>query len=66
MREEDEYIKLGQLLKACGWVESGAMAKEEINDGYVYVNDHVEFQRGKKIREGDIVEYSGEKVLVCR
>ena len=34
----DEFIKLGQVLKLAGWVESGAEAKEVILDGEVKVN----------------------------
>ena len=66
LREEDEYIKLGQLLKACGFADSGSAAKEEILYGNVLVNGKKEYQRGKKIRPGDIVEFNGEKVVICR
>ena len=66
LRKEDEYIKLGQLLKACNLVESGAMAKEEILDGWVYVNGEAEYRRGKKLRPGDIVDFDGEEILICR
>ena len=44
----DEYIKLGQALKAAGFVESGADAKDVIVQGMVKVNGEVEVQRGKK------------------
>lgn len=43
----EEYIKLGQALKAAGLAESGADAKNEILDGRVKVNGMVEYQRGK-------------------
>lgn len=66
LREDDEFIKLGQLLKACNMVENGAVAKIEIQSGKVLLNGEVEVQRGKKIKEGDIIEYNGEKVIVCR
>ena len=45
----DEYIKLGQALKAAGFVESGVDAKYAIEDGLVYVNGEQAFQRGKKL-----------------
>ena len=45
----DDYIKLGQALKAAGLVESGVEAKMVIQDGLVLVNGHVEMQRGKKL-----------------
>ena len=45
----DEFIKLGQALKAAGLVESGVDAKFAIQDGLVKVNGAVEMQRGKKL-----------------
>ena len=42
----DEYIKLGQALKAAGFVESGVDAKFVIQDGLVSVNGEIEVQRG--------------------
>ena len=48
----DEYIKLGQALKAAGFVESGVDAKYAIEDGLVYVNGEQAFQRGKKLVDG--------------
>ena len=62
----DEYIKLGQALKKAGLVYSGAEAKELITEGNVKVNGEVEIQRGKKIREGDVIEFEGQQILVCR
>ena len=62
----DEYIKLGQALKAAGLVGSGVDAKLVIADGEVRVNGEVETQRGKKLHDGDIVEYNGERILICR
>lgn len=64
IREEDEFIKLGQALKKAGLVDSGAEAKEVILDGLVKVNDRVEQQRGKKIHDGDVISYNGETVKV--
>ena len=61
----DEYIKLGQALKAAGLVGSGVDAKFVIADGLVSVNGEVEYQRGKKLRNGDLVEYNGETILIC-
>ncbi len=61
-----EYIKLDQLLKFANAVEGGGMAKNVIIDGKVKVNGEVALQRGKKLREGDIVEFNNEKYLVER
>lgn len=59
-----EYIKLDQLLKFVNAVEGGGMAKNVILDGLVRVNGEVELQRGKKLREGDIVEFNGEEYII--
>ncbi len=60
----DEYIKLGQALKLAGLVESGVEAKIEIQDGNVKVNGEVEYQRGKKIHAGDMIEFNGQQIKV--
>lgn len=62
----DEYIKLGQALKAAGFVESGVDAKYAIEDGLVYVNGEQAFQRGKKLVDGDIVTYEGQTIKIIK
>ena len=64
IREDEEFIKLGQALKATGLVESGVDAKFVIQDGFVKVNGEVEFQRGKKLYDGDVVEFDGEVIEI--
>lgn len=59
-----EYIKLGQALKAAGFVGSGVDAKMVIQDGLVKVNGEIEYQRGKKLHGGDIVSYNGEEIKI--
>ena len=54
---KDDYIKLGQLLKAAGLVSSGVEAKFVIQDGEVLVNNEVCTMRGKKLRPGDTVRF---------
>ncbi len=56
---KDEYIKLGQALKAAGLVGSGVEAKIVIQDGQVKVNGEIDTRRGKKLVAGDKVEYNG-------
>lgn len=60
----DEYIKLGQALKAAGLCESGVDAKYAIEDGLVKVNGSVEYQRGKKLHDGDVVSYNGKEIRI--
>lgn len=64
IRIKDEYIKLGQALKLAGLVESGVEAKEVILDGYVKVNGEVQLQRGKKLYDGDIVEFDKSRFKI--
>lgn len=60
----EEYIKLGQALKAAGFVDSGVEAKIVIQEGLVKVNGTVETQRGKKLTDGDVVEYKGNNIKI--
>ena len=64
LKLRDDYIKLGQALKAAGLVESGVDAKFVIQDGLVKVNGQIETQRGKKLVAGDVVEYDGESIRI--
>ncbi len=61
-----EFIKLDQLLKFVNAVEGGGMAKNVILDGLVKVNGEVMLQRGKKLREGDIVDFGGERYIISK
>lgn len=60
----DEFIKLGQALKVANLVESGVDAKFVIQDGLVKVNGSIETQRGKKLYNGDVVEFDGETFTI--
>ena len=61
---KDDYIKLGQALKAAGLVESGVDAKYAVLDGQVMVNGQVELQRGKKLVAEDVVTFDGETIVI--
>lgn len=54
------FIKLEQFLKFCGACETGGEAKLAIQNEYVLVNGKICTMRGKKIKEGDIVELDEE------
>lgn len=60
----DDYIKLGQALKAANLVESGVEAKIVVSEGQVKVNGSTEIQRGKKLYDGDTVEFNGEQIRI--
>lgn len=66
IRQEDEFIKLGQALKKAGLVESGLDAKIVIQNGEVKVNGEVEYQRGKKLHGGEEVSFDGETLQIVR
>lgn len=60
----DEFIKLGQALKAAGLVESGVEAKIVIQNGEVLVNGRPELQRGKKLAGGEVISYNGQEIRI--
>ncbi len=59
-----EYIKLQDLLKLAALTATGGAAKIVIELGEVRVNGNVCFQRGKKIRPGDIVTLHGRELTI--
>lgn len=60
----EEFIKLGQALKAAGLVELGVEAKEVIQEGLVMVNGEVDTRRGRKLYAGDQVVFDGEEIKI--
>lgn len=64
LKLKDDFIKLGQALKAAGLVDSGLDAKIVIQDGEVSVNGEVETRRGKKLYDGDVVEFDVETIKI--
>ena len=59
-----EFIRLDAFLKFAGAVGTGGEAKLLIADGQVSVNGAVCTQRGKKLRPGDTVGFSGREYAV--
>ena len=60
----EEFIKLGQALKAADLVEDGVEAKVVIQNGEVFVNGEVDTRRGRKLYKGDMFEYNDTAVQV--
>ena len=60
----EDYIKLGQALKAAGLVSSGIDAKIVIQEGQVSVNGEVDLRRGRKLYDQDIVSFQGEEIKI--
>jgi len=62
-RIRDEFITLGQLLKAADIVSSGAEVKPYLATHEIHVNGEFEIRRGKKLRHGDVVRLPGGKSI---
>jgi ribosome-associated protein len=59
-----ETIRLAQLLKLAGIVQTGGESKALLAEGAVKVNGELEARRGRQLRAGDVVEAAGESVRV--
>ena len=55
-------IRLGQLLKLAGFVESGGHVKELLADGSVIVNGRPELRRGAQLKSGDVIIVAERKL----
>ena len=64
IKVKDEFIKLGQALKASNLVSSGVEAKLVIQDGQVEVNGEVDTRRGRKLVPGDMITFDGKSVKI--
>lgn len=62
----DEFIKLGQALKAAGLVQDGVEAKFVIQDGLVQVNGETDTRRGRKLYDGDVISYNGDEIKIIK
>ena len=62
----EDFIKLGQALKAAGLVEDGVEAKIEIQSGNVKVNGEVDDRRGRKLYDGDVVSFKGQEIKITK
>ena len=60
----EDFIKLGQALKAAGFVDSGVEAKDVIQSGLVLVNGEIDTRRGRKLYAGDVVVFDGEEIKI--
>lgn len=59
-----EYITLESYIKVQGISDTGGQAKILIKDGTVHVNGETEVRRGRKLREGDVVDVEGREMVV--
>jgi len=56
---QTETIRLSQLLKLANVVQDGSEAKFRIANEEILVNGALEIRRGRKLRNGDLVEFEG-------
>jgi len=61
---EGEFIPMIQLLKAANLVQTGGEAQIVVSEGEVRYNGEVDYRKRLKVRKGDIVEFSGQKIKV--
>lgn len=61
---EGEYIPLIQLLKATNLVQTGGEAQIVVAEGLVKYNGEVDQRKRLKVRQGDIVEFDNNKIIV--
>ena len=59
-----DMIRLGQLLKLAGVVDSGGEAKQLLAAGLVTVNGEEEVRRGRQLHDGDLVAAEGDEVRI--
>lgn len=62
--EGHPFVELNNLLKLLAWCASGGEAKTLIADGQVKVDGAVELRKRCKIRQGQTVEFAGQRVVV--
>ena len=58
-------IRLGQLLKLAGVVDSGGELKALLAETDVLVNGEVEDRRGRQLHDGDVVTVAGDELRVA-
>lgn len=61
---EGEYIELIQLLKAIGLANTGGHAKMIVAEEMVIRNGEVETRKRAKLIAGDIIEITGNKIIL--
>jgi ribosome-associated protein len=57
-------IRLGQLLKLAGVVDSGGELKVLLAETDVLVNGELEDRRGRQLHDGDVVTVAGDEFRV--
>lgn len=61
---KENFIRLDSALKFEGAIGTGGQAKIVIQEGLVLVNNEVCTMRGKKLRNGDTVNYENFEFII--
>ena len=64
LRQDEQYITLGILLKIAKIISTGGEAKIFLNENEVLVNGEEENRRGRKLYNDDKVEVAGNVFLI--
>ena len=59
-----DHIPMIQLLKATNLVQTGGEAQMVVVDGKVKYNGQTDYRKRLKVKQGDVVEFRGEKIMV--
>ena len=62
--EGKPFIPLCDILKRVGFCETGGHAKTVIADGLVKVDNEIELRKRCKIKDGQIIEFEGQRIKV--
>ncbi len=63
---QGETIRLGQLLKLAGVVDSGSEVKGLLTNEPISVNGERETRRGRQLHRGDVVRVGEEELRVVQ
>lgn len=59
-----EYVTLGQFLKLADIIQTGGEAKFFLIENRIIINGEEDNRRGRKLREGDVVEVLGKSYKI--
>jgi len=63
LKEDSQYIELIKLLKAVNIAESGAQAKQMVDEGQVSVDGRTEYRKRAKILRGSTVKVFNTEII---
>jgi len=63
---DDKFITLNQLLKLTNLFDSGGFIKTYINEEGVYVNEDIEYRRGRKLYHDDVIRLKSNETFVVK